>query len=118
MTLNAFRRSFREQIEAYGLRSVKPNTVTIDERTLLPVADGFELSFDVELGFSASDTIRTKWAYHTALFETASGHARGHHLGLMALDEPRQQKTDHRSLAAFGQTPCGQRLGAGSLRHE
>jgi hypothetical protein len=80
---------------------VPPDEVTIDERTLLPINDGFELSFDVALGFSASDAIRTKWAYHTALFETASGQERGHNLGFMVLDEPRQQETDHRSLAAF-----------------
>lgn len=99
MTLNNFRQSFQEQLVAYGLRSVRPSSVTIDERTYLPITDGFELSFDLTLGFSASDTIRTKWAYHTAMFETAS--IRGRSLGLLALDEPRQQETDHRSLAAF-----------------
>jgi len=100
-TLAAFRLSFQQQLAAYGLRSVPPSEVTIDDRTLLPVNDGFELSFDLALGVSASDTIRTKWAYHTALFETASTQVRGHHLGLLALDEPRQQETDHQSLAAF-----------------
>ena len=100
-TMAAFRNSFQQQIASYGLRSVPPSEVTIDDRTLLPVNDGFELSFDLALGFSASDTIRTKWAYHTALFETASTQERGRHLGLVALDEPRQQETDHRSLAAF-----------------
>jgi hypothetical protein len=99
--LSAFRNSFRQQIADYGLRSVPPNEVTIDDRTLLPVTDGFELAFDLSLGFSASDTIRTKWAYHTALFEVATTQDRGHHLGLMVLDEPRQQETDPESLAAF-----------------
>jgi hypothetical protein len=100
-TLAAFRRSFQQQIEAYELRSVPPGEVTIDDRTLLPVDDGFELSFDMALGISASDAIRTKWAYHTAIFETASTRPRGRHLGVLTLDEPRQQETDHRSLAAF-----------------
>ena len=99
--LAAFRNSFQQQIEAYGLRSVPPSEVTIDERTLLPVSDGFELSFDVALGFSASDAIRTKWAYHTALFEMASAQPQGRNLGMLVLDEPRQQETDHQSLAAF-----------------
>jgi hypothetical protein len=99
--LAAFRDSFQKQIEAYGLRSVRPSEVTIDERTLLPVTDGFELSFDLTLGISASDAIRTKWAYHTALFEIASAQLGGHNLGMLVLDEPRQQETDHRSLAAF-----------------
>ncbi|MGO9159300.1 MAG: hypothetical protein ACLP7J_01100 [Streptosporangiaceae bacterium] len=99
--LGALRDSFQQQIEAYGLRSVPPSQVTIDGRTLLPITDGFELTFDLGLGFSASDTIRTKWAYHTALFEAATTQERGHHLGLVVLDEPRQQETDPRSLAAF-----------------
>jgi hypothetical protein len=99
--LGLFRDRFQQQIESYGLRSVPPSQVTIDERTLLPITDGFELTFDLGLGFSASDTIRTKWAYHTALFEAATTQERGHHLGLVVLDEPRQQETDPRSLAAF-----------------
>lgn len=100
-TLASFRTSLQEQLAAYGLRSVPPTEVTIDDWSLLPVNDGFELSFDLALGVSASDAIRTKWAYHIALFETASTQRRGHHLGIVALDEPRQQETDHRSLAAF-----------------
>jgi hypothetical protein len=100
-TLRAFRDSFQQQIALYGLRSVPPNEVTIDERTMLPINDGFELSFDMAMGISASDAIRTKWAYHTALFETASKQERGRSLGLLALDEPRQQETGSESLAAF-----------------
>lgn len=50
---------------------------------------------------SASDTIRTKWAYYTALLETATTASGGHHAGLLMLDEPRQQETDRESLAAF-----------------
>jgi hypothetical protein len=99
--LGVFRNSFQEQLEAYGLRSLSPDEVTIDDRTLLPVNDGFELSFDVAMGISASDAIRTKWAYHTALLETASTLQQGRHIGFLILDEPRQQETDRRSLAAF-----------------
>jgi len=33
--------------------------------------------------------------------ESAKTQERGHHLGLVVLDEPRQQETDPRSLAAF-----------------
>lgn len=53
------------------------------------------------MGMSASDTIRTKWAYYTALMETAVPDVRGNHLGLLMLDEPRQQETDRQSLSAF-----------------
>ncbi|MFG1611053.1 hypothetical protein [Actinoplanes sp. NPDC049265] len=99
-TLLRFRTSFQEQLIEYNLRSLSPESVTIDERTLLPVNDGFELTFDVAMGMSASDTIRTKWAYYTALLEAATQPG-AHHLGLLMLDEPRQQETDRASLAAF-----------------
>ncbi|MEV6969269.1 hypothetical protein AB0M47_29580 [Hamadaea sp. NPDC051192] len=99
--LSTFRQSFTSQLRAYGLRSLSPNDVTIDDRTLLPVDDGFELSFDVSMGMSASDTIRTKWAYHTALMEAAREHSGSHHLGILVLDEPRQQETNRTSLASF-----------------
>ncbi|AYF28835.1 hypothetical protein CSH63_15495 [Micromonospora tulbaghiae] len=100
-TLRQFRSSFQEQLAAYNLRSLSPEAVSIDEKTLLPVNDGFELTFDVAMGISASDTIRTKWAYYTALMETAQRVSEGRHLGLLMLDEPRQQETDRPSLAAF-----------------
>lgn len=100
-TLRAFRASFQQQLVAYNLRSLSPESVSIDEKTLLPVNDGFELTFDVAMGMSASDTIRTKWAYYTALLETALARAGNHHTGFLMLDEPRQQETDRASLAAF-----------------
>jgi hypothetical protein len=92
-------------------------------RTLLPITGGFELAFDLGLGFSASDTISTKWAYYTALFEVATTHERSHHLGLMVLDEPRQQETDPQSLVAFlnrlnGDSQLGQVLYATSQSAE
>ncbi|MGW3614811.1 hypothetical protein ACWD6N_34170 [Micromonospora sp. NPDC005163] len=100
-TLRRFRTSFQEQLVAYNLRSLSPRDVTIDDKSLLPVNDGFELTFDVGMGMSASDTIRTKWAYHTALMETATSAPHGRHLGILMLDEPRQQETDRASLRAF-----------------
>jgi len=96
-----FRRRFREQLSAYGLSSLPPTEVTIDDLSLLPANDGVELAFDVATGMSASDSIRTKWAYYTALLETAMRLKRSHHAGLLILDEPRQQETARDSLAAF-----------------
>lgn len=102
VAVSRFQSSFREQLASYDLKSVDPSDVGIDARTFHPVTDGFELSFDIALGFSASDSIRTKWAYHTALLETASAAtSTSHPLGILILDEPRQQETDRRSLRSF-----------------
>lgn len=63
----------REQLKRYELRSVDPDDVGIDARTLVPTLDGGDLSFGLATGISASDAIRTKWPYHAALFETSAG---------------------------------------------
>jgi len=97
--LDTFNRSFREQLGLYGLRSLPPEQVTIDANSLIPTDEGVELRFDIGLGMSASDTIRTKWAYYVALLETALKSTSGHHAGLLMLDEPRQQETAKISLA-------------------
>ena len=100
-TVAHFQRAFTEQLANYGLRSLPPGEVTIDQDTFVPVNDGLELAFDLTLGISASDTIRTKWAYFVSLAEAALSSARGHHPGLLVLDEPRQQETDKVSVAAL-----------------
>lgn len=107
--INEFSRRFSQQLADYGLRSLPASEVSISQSTLLPSNDGFELSFDISLGMSASDSIRTKWAYHLALMQTAQSSPSGHHPNLLVLDEPRQQETERTSLQAFishmGQTP-------------
>jgi hypothetical protein len=100
-TIKRFTDSFKAQLGEYGLRSVKPDEVTVDAESFLPISDGFELSFDLAMGISASDSIRTKWAYHTALAETSAVAPGGHPLGLLMLDEPRQQETNRGSLGHF-----------------
>ncbi|MEV6094401.1 hypothetical protein AB0N39_30665 [Streptomyces cellulosae] len=93
--------SFRDQLTAYGLRSIPPNEISIDPETLVPVNDGMELAFDLTMAISASDMIRTKWAYYVAIFEAAQASRKGRHAGLLMFDEPRQQETDRGSLSEF-----------------
>lgn len=99
--LSDFSQRFSEQLAEYGLISLPAAQVTIDPNSMIPVDDGVELRFDIGLGMSASDTIRTKWAYYVALLETALARPNGHHAGLLMLDEPRQQETAKLSLAAL-----------------
>ena len=42
-TLRNFESRFQDQLRVYGLRSLDASDVAIDDRTLLPVSDGFEL---------------------------------------------------------------------------
>ena len=96
-----FNQRFRNQLKRYGLVSLPVEQISIDPNTLIPTDDGVELRFDITMGMSASDTIRTKWAYYVALMETATRSVTGHHAGLLVFDEPRQQETAMSSLSAL-----------------
>jgi hypothetical protein len=83
------------------LSSLPPEQVSIDSNSLIPTDDGIELRFDIAYGMSASDTIRTKWAYYISLMQTAMNSFTGHHLGMLIFDEPAQQQTAKVSLEAL-----------------
>lgn len=86
----------RTQAAEFGLSSVTPGSLGISRDLYRPVHEGFDLEFDL----SASDMIRTIWAYLLGLLElsrtTATNHAR-----LLVLDEPRQQETARVSFGVF-----------------
>jgi regulator of replication initiation timing len=88
--------SFRDQLRAYRFRSMSPDNITISEDTYRPVHEGFDLGFDL----SASDMIRAMWAYLLSFAEVGLKHATNH-LGLLVLDEPRQQEVHRNDFAAF-----------------
>lgn len=103
-TLSEFQRNFRSQLQDYGLRSVSSFDVDISKDSLLPDNGGFALSFNaanMDTSVSASDTVRTKWAYITSLYEVASNARRGRHPGILIFDEPRQQEVDRKDVVAF-----------------
>lgn len=103
-TIADFQNTFRSQLREYGLRSVSPKEVTISPESLLPDNDGFDLNFstaDMDAKVSASDTIRTKWAYVTSLYEVSSRSLLGRHPGVLVLDEPRQQEVDRQNVMSF-----------------
>jgi hypothetical protein len=88
--------TFKEQVRQYGLGSVPVNELRISRESYRPVHDGFDLGFNL----SASDMIRTIWAYLYGLLEVARRH-NTNHLGLLILDEPRQQETAAMSFSEF-----------------
>lgn len=94
--LNELETRLRSQIRDYGMSSINTNSMSINRDTYLPIHEGFNLAFDL----SASDLIRTIWAYMNGLREVATKFAT-HHLGLLVLDEPKQQDAAAESLAAF-----------------
>lgn len=85
--LDRLRDLLREQLVAFGFSSLKPETLEISRETYRPTREGFDLGFDL----SASDNIRTIWAYLQGLLELSS-EAPLNHWGMLVFDEPRQQE--------------------------
>jgi len=104
-TVRLFSREFRQSLRAFGFSSLPVDELSISESTLLPEHGGFELTltFDINHGLSASDTIRAKWAYYAALSRVCSMRAQAHPLGTLIMDEPRQQEAALGSVAALYQ---------------
>ena len=101
--VRSFRQAFGDALTRFGLRSLPIDEVTIGEESLLPEHDGFELTFDIRHGMSASDSIRTKWAFYVGLANAASTTASAHYLGALLIDEPRQQEAELSSVRALYQ---------------
>lgn len=87
LKLKALEKSFINQIIQYVFTSIDPKTIEISEINYKPIREGFNLGFDI----SASDNIRTIWAYLNALLELSRKFTTNHP-GLLIFDEPRQQE--------------------------
>lgn len=88
--------SFQQQLLEYGFNSLNIRDIKISDYSYFPEYEGFDLSFDL----SASDYIRVIWAYLLGLLEVSRRHETNH-LGLLILDEPRQQSAREASIEAF-----------------
>jgi hypothetical protein len=94
--LQALETSLRDQLRGYGFTSLSPEEVALSRTTLNPAHEGFDLSFDI----SASDSIRTKWAFFLGLAEVARVGS-SNHPRLLILDEPGQQEIERQSFRSL-----------------
>ena len=94
--LSGLQDSFISQLTQYGFSSLSPDQLRISRESFRPTYDGFDLGFNL----SASDMIRTIWSYLYGLMEVARTFETNH-LGLLILDEPRQQQADRVSFTEF-----------------
>lgn len=97
--LDAFREVFVGHVARFGLRSLSPESLELSLDTYRPTHAGVDLQFDL----SASDTIRTIWAYRMALLQLSSSFETCHP-GLLIFDEPGQHEMSSDSLLEFLRT--------------
>jgi hypothetical protein len=80
-----FNKVFLAQLKEYGFKSYPLDDISISQENYRPSLAGYELGLT-----SASDTIRTIWAYLLGMLELARSNETNH-LGLVLFDEPKQQ---------------------------
>jgi hypothetical protein len=94
--INCLEKSFQRQLQEYGFESLAYCEVNVSCDSYFPEHEGFDLQFNL----SASDYIRVIWAYLLGLLEVSREY-QTNHLGLLILDEPRQQSARETSIEAF-----------------
>ncbi len=98
----------RSQLVQFGFRSFAPSHVTVSPDSYRPEHEGFDLqsslgtssgtTFQLQNSISASDLIRTIWAYLNGMLEMARSE-NTNRPGCILFDEPRQQSTRDVSFA-------------------
>lgn len=96
--LEELQKLFRDHATAFDVRSVPPSLIQLSHDNYKPEYQGLDLEFDL----SASDLIRTIWAYLHSMLEVSRTN-KTNHPGILVLDEPRQQETKPESFAHFFQ---------------
>jgi len=80
----------QEQLKQYGFGSLPIDQIKVSNDSYRPEHDGF----DLQTSISASDLIRTIWAYLLGMMELARTENTDHP-GLLVFDEPRQQSAQN-----------------------
>ena len=100
--IRAWTQLVREQLSQYGFGSFPVEQILISTDSYRPEHEGFDLetSFSLQNSISASDLIRTIWAYLNGMLELARTEDT-FHPGCVIFDEPRQQSTRDISFGAL-----------------
>lgn len=100
--IHAWENLVRDQLSQYGFGSFPVEQIVISSDTYRPEHEGFDLeaSFSLQNSISASDLIRTIWAYLNGMLELARTEDT-FHPGCVIFDEPRQQSTRDISFGAL-----------------
>jgi hypothetical protein len=88
--LKAWTHLLQEQLKQYGFKSLPVDQIKVSADSYRPEHDGF----DLQASISASDLIRTIWAYLLGMMELARTETTNHP-GLLVFDEPRQQSAQN-----------------------
>lgn len=107
--LKALRENFKRMLNKFNYKSKDIRMVDISPENYLPVVAQEGRNYNIRFDSSASDFIRTIWAYTCSLLKVSQEY-RGNHPGLIIFDEPEQHSMADDStrylleeLATYGQ---------------
>ena len=99
LKLRLLRDSFKSNLQDFGYKSTPIEDFDLSTNTYKPTVDGIDIGSEA----SASDNIRVIWSYLYSLLmlDANSNDISTNHLGLLIMDEPRQQETKDVSFKTF-----------------
>lgn len=99
LKLEKLKVSFKENLKDFGYKSTEIEDFELSMNTYKPALDGVDIGSEA----SASDNIRVIWSYLYSLLmlDASSDGICTNHLGLLIMDEPRQQETKDISFKRF-----------------
>lgn len=93
--ITSLEKLMQKNLALFGFSTAEINKITISRNTLRPEQNGYDIIAET----SASDYIRTIWAFTLALLELASNpESKVKHGGFVVFDEPRQHEARTQSL--------------------
>lgn len=90
--LKSLAENFKSLLSAFNYSSKTINDIAISEENYLPLAKkpNDDLFYNIRFDSSASDFVRSIWAYTCSLYKTSVA-KNGNHPNLLMFDEPKQQ---------------------------
>lgn len=101
--IELLQRYFKKYLFEFGYGSKDSDQIYISKKPFeqyFPVVKIFDKDQKIRINSSASDFVRSLWAYYISLFEV-SREKDGNHIGLFIFDEPAQHAMDESNQKAF-----------------
>jgi AAA domain len=99
--IGEFEKSFKNLITNFGYRSKPTQNVKISLDNYLPEIAGDRMRYNIRFDSSASDLIRTIWAYTCSLLKVSDKFSNTNHLKFLAFDEPAQHNIANADFRSF-----------------
>lgn len=96
--------SFKRLVSKFGYRSKRTDAIKISMENYLPEiqsGEGQQFRYNIRFDSSASDLIRSIWAYSCSLFKVAESFHNTNHPLFLAFDEPAQQNMANEDFRSF-----------------